>query len=65
MEMSTTQQIEKLELKGRCFKCGRYMKRGLFNWMDHLYDQCPKKNIVTFYGKTLERLANDKIRNPR
>lgn len=26
----------------RCPDCGRFMKRGLFNWMNHRYEDCPK-----------------------
>lgn len=29
-------------LMGRCPDCGRFMKRGLFNWMEHAYGSCPK-----------------------
>ena len=25
---------------GRCPFCGRFMKRGLMNWMNHTYDEC-------------------------
>jgi len=24
----------------RCPLCGRFMKRGLMNWMNHTYDKC-------------------------
>ena len=26
----------------RCPDCGRFIKRGLVNWMDHAYGDCPK-----------------------
>ncbi len=34
---------EKSELPpvGRCFECGRFMKRGLLNWIDHIENSCP------------------------
>lgn len=46
---------------GRCFDCGRFIKRGLFNWTDHIYKECPKHNIIKLYDKTLKKLSNEKL----
>ena len=27
----------------RCEKCGRFVRRGLWNWITHVQDQCPYK----------------------
>jgi len=44
---------------GRCPDCGRFMKKGLFNWMEHAYGPCPKaeynngfKDGMIMYAKT-------------
>ena len=43
----------------RCPDCGRFMKKGLFNWMEHAYGPCPKaeynngfKDGMIMYAKT-------------
>lgn len=26
---------------GRCLTCGRFIRRGFVNWMNHVYGDCP------------------------
>jgi len=28
----------------RCDRCGRFVKRGLWNWINHELDECPGKS---------------------
>jgi hypothetical protein len=37
-----------LSPRGRCFRCGRFVKRGLFNSVRHYWDECPEKQIILF-----------------
>jgi hypothetical protein len=38
---------DKLSPRGRCHICGRFMKRGLLNWIKH-YDKCLERKIIFF-----------------
>ncbi len=43
---------------GRCPLCGRFMKRGLVNWMDHIYDKCisPKAEEIRLLREIMANL---------
>jgi len=40
-------KMDKLSKNGRCMKCGRFIKRGLYNYILH-YDICPERIILIF-----------------
>jgi len=42
---------------GRCPDCGRFMKRGLVNWMDHVYGDCPKAEYHKGFKNGMIRYA--------
>jgi len=44
--------INELSPRGRCFTCGRFIKRGLFNYIRHL-DKCPERQIMIFSLKPI------------
>jgi len=37
-----------LSPRARCGRCGRFVKRGLFNVMRHYWDKCPERQIIIF-----------------
>jgi len=49
---------------GRCFDCGRFMKRGLVNWMDHVYGDCPKAEYNKGFRDGIIRYAEIKFIKP-
>jgi hypothetical protein len=38
----------------RCPDCGRFMKRGILNWMEHIYGDCPH---AEYYRAFRDRLV--------
>lgn len=41
--------------KSRCLHCGRFIKKGLWNWMEHCIDECPNlKNNQLILTKNLK-----------
>jgi len=39
---------DKLSPRGRCFRCGRFVKRGIMNIARHSVDECPEKQVILF-----------------
>jgi hypothetical protein len=50
----------KLNPYGRCPDCGRFVKRGLWNFIRHVQDKCPEKELIIFSikGCKLIKLKN-------
>jgi hypothetical protein len=53
----------KLNHYGRCSDCGRFIKRGLWNFIRHVQNECPEKELIIFSitkGCKLIKLKNYK-----
>ncbi len=45
----------------RCSDCGRFIKRGLFHWMDHAYGDCPRADYNNGFKDGMIRYAKLKL----